>query len=96
MGRSLTAADPPFAEGAQMAKRKLSPKEIVERLQMIEDLAADGRPISEAVRSAGVLEVDYEGWVAEYNGLRRTLGPLLRVSPLPSKKRRRAGRLPPK
>lgn len=79
-----------------MASRKLSPREIVERLQMIEDLTADGRPIGEAIRSAGVLQVDYEGWLAEYNGLRRTLGPLLRASPMPSKKRRRAGRPSPK
>jgi hypothetical protein len=41
-----------------MARRKLSPREIVERLQMIEDLTADGRPIGEAIRSAGVLQVD--------------------------------------
>jgi hypothetical protein len=63
---------------------------------MIEDLTADGRPIAEAIRSAGVLQVDYEGWIAEYSGLRRTLGPLLRASPMPSKKRRRTGRPSPK
>lgn len=74
-----------------MSRRKFSPREIVERLQMIEDLAADGRPIGEAIRSAGVLEVDYEGWLVEYSGLRRTLGPLLRAPPpMPAKKRRRA------
>jgi hypothetical protein len=73
-----------------MARRKFSPREIVERLQAIEDLTADGQPIGEAIRSAGVLQVDYEGWLAEYNGLRRTLGPLLRAAPMPPKKRRRA------
>jgi putative transposase len=73
-----------------MARRKLSPREIVERLQMIEDLAAEGRPIGEAIRSAGVLPVDYEGWIAEYDGLRRTLGPLLRASRMPPRKWRRA------
>jgi hypothetical protein len=75
-----------------MASRKLSPKEIVERLQMIEDLTADGRPIGEAIRSAGVLQVDYDRWLIEYNGLRRTLGPLLCASRMPPKKRGRAGR----
>ena len=79
-----------------MARRKLSPREIVERLQMIEDLTADGRPLGDAIRSAGVLQVDYEGWLTQYNGLRRTLGPLLGASPMPSKKRRRAGRPSPK
>jgi hypothetical protein len=57
---------------------------------MIEDLTADGRPLGEAIRSAGVLEVDYEGWLVEYNGLRRTLGPLLRASRMPARKLRRA------
>jgi hypothetical protein len=79
-----------------MASRKLSPREIVERLQMIEELTADGRPIGEAIRSAGVLQVDYDRWLTEYNGLRRTLGPLLRAAPTPAKKSRRAGRPSPK
>jgi hypothetical protein len=79
-----------------MARRKLSPREIVERLQMIEDLTADGRPIGEAIRSAGVLQVDYDRWLTEYNGLRRTLGPLLCAPRVPPTKRRRAGRPPPK
>jgi hypothetical protein len=93
LGWSLAdGADLPFAEGAQMARRKLSPREIVERLQMIEDLTADGRPIGEAIRSAGVLQVEYDRWLNEYNGLRRTLGPLLLAPPMPPKKWRRAGR----
>jgi putative transposase len=64
-----------------MAKPKLSPKEIVQRLQMIDALTAEGLPVAEAMRSAGVLEAEYDRWRLEYNGLRRTLGPLLCATP---------------
>jgi hypothetical protein len=64
-----------------VAKTRLSPREIVQRLQMIEALTADGMPVAEAVRSAGVLQADYDRWSIEYNGLGRTLGPLLCAPP---------------
>ena len=60
-----------------MAKPKLKPREILQRLQMIEALAADGVPVAEAIRSAGMPKADYDRWRLEYNGLGRTLGPLL-------------------
>ena len=60
-----------------MAKPKLSPREIVQRLQTIDALTADGVPVAEAIRSAGVLPAEYDRWRIEYNGLGRTLGPLL-------------------
>ena len=60
-----------------MVKPKLSPGEIVRRLQMIEALAAEGLSVAEALRSVGVPQVEYDRWRIEYPGLGRTLGPLL-------------------
>jgi putative transposase len=92
-GRSLAAG---FAVRGRVAmmKPKLSPREIVERLQMIEALTAEGLPVAEALRAVGMREVEYERWRVEYNGLGRTLGPLLRVTPKPGKRRRAPGHLP--
>lgn len=64
-----------------MAKPRLSPREIVQRLQMIETLTADGMSVAEAIRSAGVLQAEYDRWSIEYNGLGRTLGPLVCAPP---------------
>jgi hypothetical protein len=64
-----------------VAKTRLSPREIVQRLQMIEALTANGMPVAEAVRSVGVLQADYDRWSIEYNGLGRTLGPLVCAPP---------------
>jgi len=75
-----------------MAKTRLSPREIVQRLQMIEALAADGMPVAEAVRSVGVLQAEYDRWCIEYNGLGRTLGPLLCAPPRLMKTTRRVTR----
>ncbi len=74
-----------------MARRKLSPSEIVERLREIDALIEDGRPIADAIRLAGVLPVEYDQWRREYAGLVRTLGPLAWASPKLMKKPRRAG-----
>ncbi len=73
-----------------MARAKPSPREIVARLQMVEALTAEGSTIAEAIRSAGMLQVEYNRWRIEYNGLARMLGPLLRASPRLVKKARRA------
>ena len=78
-----------------MAKLKLSPREIVQRLQMIEALTADGVPVAEAIRSAGVLQAEYDRWSIEYNGLGRTLGPLLCAPPRLMKPARHATRAYP-
>ncbi len=74
-----------------MVRRRLAPSEIVERLQFIEALTAEGLPVGEAIRSAGVLQVEYDRWIAEYNGLLRTLGPLSGASPKFPKRRRAPG-----
>jgi hypothetical protein len=83
-----------------MLRSKLSPREIVQRLQMIETLTAEGLPVAEALRSVGMLEAEYDRWRAEYNGLGRTLGPLLCATPKLVKRTRRAAsahpRKPPK
>jgi hypothetical protein len=69
--------------------RTLSPSEILERLRVIDLLVADGGPISDALRLAGVLPSEYEKWRSEYAGLMRTLGPLAGAPPRASKKSRR-------
>jgi hypothetical protein len=74
-----------------MAKRKLSPSEILKRLQLIDALTADGQPIAVALRFADMLPADYEQWRSEYAGLLRTLGPLASAPPHIMKKSRRAG-----
>jgi hypothetical protein len=73
-----------------MMRSKFSPREIVQRLQMIETLTTDGIPLAEALRSVGMRDAEYDRWRLEYNGLGRTLGPLLSASPRPAKKTRRA------
>jgi hypothetical protein len=68
---------------------KLSPREIVQRLQMIETLTEEGLPVAEALRSVGIRETEYDRWRGEYSGLGRTLGPLLSAAPtLPNRTRR--------
>jgi len=64
-----------------MIRSRLSPREIVRRLELVETLTAEGLPLAQALRSAGVREAEYERWRVEYNGLRRTLGPLLCATP---------------
>jgi len=74
-----------------MANARLSPREIVQRLQMIEALTDDGLPLAEAIRSAGVQQAEFDRWTLEYNGLGRTLGPLLRAPRLAKSARRATG-----
>ena len=79
-----------------MMRSRLSPKDIVQRLQIIETLTAEGLPVVEALRTVGVREAEYERWRVEYSGLRRTLGPLLCATPKLVKKTRRTGRAGPR
>ncbi len=59
-----------------MTRRKLSPSEIVERLQVIDALTEEGQPLDDAIRLVELLPSDYLRWRFEYAGLLRTLGPL--------------------
>ncbi len=79
-----------------MMRSKFSPREIVQRLQMIEALTADGLPIAEALRSVGMRAAEYDRWRLEYNGLGRTLGSLLSAPPKLAKKTRRVGSTRPR
>ena len=63
---------------------------------MIETLTAEGFPVAEALRSVGMREAEYDRWRVEYNGLRRTLGPLLSTAPKPVKRTRRAASRSPR
>jgi hypothetical protein len=80
-----------------MMRSKLSPREIVQRLQMIETLTTEGVPVAEALRSVGMRETEYDRWRVEYNGLGRTLGSLLDATPQPVGRPRRmaSARKPP-
>jgi len=69
-----------------MLRSRLSPREIVQRLQMIETLTADGLAVGDALRSVGMGQAQYDRWCAEYSGLKRTLGPLLYATPKLAKK----------
>ncbi len=75
-----------------MTRPKLSPREIVQRLQTIDALTADGLPVAEAIRSAGMLRAEYDRWRVEYDGLCRTLGPLVCAPPRLLKATRRTTR----
>jgi hypothetical protein len=77
-----------------MSSVKLSPKEIVERLQIVESLIAEGRPMAEALRWAGMTEVAYDRWKIEYGGLLHTLSPL-RFASSTLRNRKRRPPLPP-
>ena len=57
---------------------------------MIETLTAEGLPVAEALRSVGLGQAEYDRWRVEYNGLGRTLGPLVCATPKPLKRPRRA------
>jgi hypothetical protein len=72
-----------------MARRKLSPSDILERLREIDSLIAHGTGISDALRVVGVLPAEYEKWRDEYAGLLRTLGPLACAPRAMRKSRRR-------
>jgi hypothetical protein len=80
-----------------MMKSKFSPREIVQRLQMIETLTREGLPVAEALRSVGMRQAEYDRWRVEYNGLGRTLGPLVGPAPALAKRTRRTSsvRKPP-
>jgi putative transposase len=79
-----------------MMRSKFSPREIVQRLQMIETLKAEGLPVAEALRSVGMGQAEYDRWRIEYNGLRRTLGPLLCATPKLVKRTRRTASAHPR
>jgi putative transposase len=77
-----------------MMRSKFSPREIVQRLQMIDGLTAEGSSVADALRAVGMREAEYDRWRNEYGGLRRTLGPLLSAAPPPTKRTRRAASAP--
>jgi len=78
-------------ERGDMARRRLTPSEIVERLHAIDALMADDWPIAGAMRLAGVLPAEYDQWRCEYAGLLRTLGPLASVTPKTARRPRPRG-----
>jgi len=89
---NLDADRSPLSSGArEMARRKLSPTDILERLRVIDALTANGRPVADALRVAGVLPAEDEEWRNEYAGLLRTLGSLASAPPKVMRKLRRAG-----
>jgi putative transposase len=58
------------AEEQAMPRKRHSAEEIVTKLRQVDVLMAQGRPVTEAVRSIGVTEVTYYRWRNEYGGLK--------------------------
>jgi len=56
-------------EDMRMTRKRHSAEEIVAKLRQVDVLAAQGRPVTEAIRSIGVTEVTYYRWRSEYGGL---------------------------
>jgi hypothetical protein len=75
-----------------MVRRKPSPREIIERLEMAEAMIEDGTLPADAIRSAGMSEAELERLRIEYAGLLRTLGALGRLPAKPAKRVRRSVR----
>ena len=53
-----------------MARKRHTAEEIVTRLRQVDVLMAQGRPVSDAIRSIGVTAVTYYRWRNEYGGLK--------------------------
>jgi transposase-like protein len=53
-----------------MATKRHTAEEIVAKLRQVDVLVAQGRAVSDAVRSIGVTEVTYYRWRSEYGGLK--------------------------
>jgi len=53
-----------------MARKRRTAEEIVTKLRQVEVLTAQGKPVSEAIRTIGVTEVTYYRWRNEYGGLK--------------------------
>jgi putative transposase len=77
-------------EDARMARKRHTAEEIVAKLRQVDVLAAQGRPVAEAVRAIGVTEVTYDRWRAEYGGLKGDQIKRLRALEAENTRRRRA------
>ena len=53
-----------------MARKTYKPEEIVAKLRQVDVLAAQGRPVAEAIRTIGVTPFTYYRWRREYGGLK--------------------------
>jgi len=53
-----------------MARKRHSAEEIVGKLRQVDVLLAQGKPVADAVRAIGVMEVTYYRWRNEYGGLK--------------------------
>jgi putative transposase len=93
-GRSLACGLQRRSRRVAMMRSKFSPREIVQKLQRIETLTAEGLPVAEALSSVGMREAEYDRWRLEYNGLERTLGPLFSAASKSVKRTRRAASAP--
>jgi putative transposase len=57
-----------------MPRKRHKPAEIVVKLRQVDVLVAQGKPVSDAIRSIGVTEVTYDRWKQEYGGPIRSSG----------------------
>ena len=51
-------------------EKRAKPEEVVAKLRQVEVLTAQGKSISEAVRSIGVVEQTYYRWRAEFGSMK--------------------------
>ena len=57
-------------ENRAMARKRHRPEEIVAKLRQVDVLTAQGKSISDAVRTIAVTETTYFRWRAEYGGMK--------------------------
>ena len=53
-----------------MARKRLTPEEIVAKLRQVDVLVSQGKSVADAVRAIGTTEVSYYRWRKEYGGLK--------------------------
>ena len=71
-------------------RRTHTPEEVVAKLRQIEVLVAQGKPVSEAVRSTAASEATYFRWRAEFGGLKLDQVERLRALERENARRRKA------
>ena len=53
-----------------MPSKRHKPEEIVAKLRQVDVLVAQGKTVTDAIRSIGVTDVTYSRWRQEYGGLK--------------------------
>ena len=70
-------------KGGNMAKKRHTPEQVINKLREAEVAIAEGSTVAEAARRFGVTEQTFYRWCSEYGGLRIDQARRLRPSCLP-------------